>query len=124
MQMRQSLPLRSDEALEAVRSEQRGRFRDREAVEGDRIRSQVRDGYRPANSVDWPRLLGGRDPALSLGETGALEAAGAETYVAIGLDEPLPATTRRWSPSWCTIGDAPPDAAWAWQEGELATASG
>ncbi|MFJ8738282.1 gamma-glutamyltransferase [Embleya sp. NPDC127516] len=84
----------TDDDLEAVRREQRGRFRERETREHDRIRRDVREGYVRGADSDWAELLGGAEPRVSLGEN-LLEAAGPETYVAVERDEPMLAASRR-----------------------------
>ncbi|MFD7054330.1 gamma-glutamyltransferase [Streptomyces mirabilis] len=86
----------TEDDLEAVLRQARGRFRERETAERERIRSKVRNGYNTGAEQDWVQLLGGVEPQISLEEGGLLEAAGASSYVAIEPTEPLrSAATRR-----------------------------
>ncbi|MFI6579604.1 gamma-glutamyltransferase [Embleya sp. NPDC050493] len=90
----QRLLFETEDDLEAVRRQQRGRFRERETRERHRIRQEVREGYVRGADSDWAELLGGTEPRVSLGAD-LLEAAGLDTYVAVERDEPMLAAARR-----------------------------
>ncbi|WP_438307005.1 gamma-glutamyltransferase (plasmid) [Streptomyces sp. HUAS TT11] len=86
---------RTEDDLEAVLRQARGRFREREIEERERVRRRVRSGYFAGADQDWAQLLGGVEPRVSLDEEGLWEAAGSSSYVAVEQSEPLRSAARR-----------------------------
>ncbi|MFD8077706.1 gamma-glutamyltransferase [Streptomyces sp. NPDC059718] len=88
----------SEDDLEAMLRQARGRFREREITEREWVRGRVRNGYDTGGEQDWAELLGGVEPQVSLDEGGLLEAAGTSSYVAVEPTEPLRSASARRRP--------------------------
>ncbi|MFE0455195.1 hypothetical protein ACFW2D_28810 [Streptomyces sp. NPDC058914] len=79
----------TEDDLESVLRQARGRLRKREIAERERVRRKVQNGYDTGAEQDWAELLGGVEPQVSLEEGGLLEAAGTSSYIAVEPTQPL-----------------------------------